>query len=202
MNRFGLPLVFVSILAGVAFGWVIATQAPMPERKTGFEFVDHGPLMVDLTPFTDGNTSWRLVVLGYLHCPDVCPTTMAQLQHLLADEALPLQVLFVSVDPGRDSAQGARQFARRFGEMFDGTTASHGALQAFTRQLGTGYRVPDEPVAKAAKKDEFYLVTHSPVMTLVDPAGRIQARLRPGFDAALAKSQLTRLIGGGISQVR
>lgn len=192
LNQFAVPMVFLSIFSGVAFGVVIATQSPqMTARHAGLEYVDNPELTVDLSPYFEGEGRWQLVVLGYLHCPDVCPTTMAKLQQLLGTNQKPLQVdvLFVSVDPGRDSARAAEAFAKRFGQNFFGTSARHGELEGLTRQLGLGYRVPDD-------SDEFYLVTHSPVITLVNPVGQIRGRLRPGFALKQTRLQLEQLLKG------
>ncbi len=192
-SQFAVPMVFLSILAGVGFGVVIATQSPQPVTPAdGLEVIDNPKLHVDLSEFVEADHSWQLVVLGYLHCPDVCPTTMAELRRLLdvsQQIALPVNVVFVSVDPGRDSSAEADEFARRFGNDFVGVTAPHNDLMRLTRQLGVGYRVPDEG-------QEYYLVTHSPVITIVDPVGRIRGRLRPGFDQERTRMQLEQLING------
>lgn len=198
MNRWGVPLVFASILSGVAFGVVIALWQPPPQAQS-MEVIsvsaEHNRLTIaslekmTVLPEID-DQSWQLVVLGYLHCPDVCPTNLSELQALKAQAALvdlPLKVLFISVDPDRDTPLETQEFASRFGTDFSGTTASHERLQQLTNELGLSYRIPEQ-------RDEFYLVNHSSVISLVDPEYRLRGRLRLGFDQQRSARQIARLI--------
>lgn len=188
MNRFGVPLVILSILSGVAFGLVIATLAPKAPPSP-LEVIQSPTVTVDLSPYVV-DSNWQLVVLGYLRCPDVCPTTLSSLKGLLAQDALsgqPIRVLFVSVDPFRDSPDEVSDYAYRFGEQFTGVTANHAQLQNLTRELGVGYRVP-------AESEAFYLVSHSPVISIVDGRGQLRGRLRPGFEVQDTANQLSDLL--------
>jgi protein SCO1/2 len=198
MNRWGVPLVFASILSGVAFGVVIALWQPPPQAQS-MEVIsvsaEHNRLIIasleklTVLPEID-DQSWQLVVLGYLHCPDVCPTNLSELQALKAQAALvdlPLEVLFISVDPDRDTPLETQEFASRFGTEFSGTTAGHERLQQLTNELGLSYRIPEQ-------RDEFYLVNHSSVISLVDPDYRLRGRLRLGFDQQRSARQIARLI--------
>jgi protein SCO1/2 len=198
MNRWGVPLVFASILSGVAFGVVIALWQPPPQAR-GMEVIpvsaDQNRVAVSsledvaVVPVID-EKSWQLVVLGYLHCPDVCPTSLSELRALKDRPALigqPLKVLFISVDPDRDRPFEVNEFASRFGADFNGTTADHERLQQLTNELGLSYRIPEQ-------RDEFYLVNHSSVISLVDPEYRLRGRLRLGFDQQRSARQILRLI--------
>jgi len=75
----------------------------------------------DGTPLVPGELKghWTLVFLGFTHCPDVCPTTLAELAKAQAQwralpEATRPRLLFVSVDPGRDTVQGVGEYTRFF----------------------------------------------------------------------------------------
>jgi protein SCO1/2 len=89
---------------------------------------------------------WSFVFFGYMSCPDVCPNTLHELNsfyRLLADQAgaepQDLQVIFVSVDPDRDSTENLARYVSHFNNKFIGATAGKGAIERLTRQFGAGY---------------------------------------------------------------
>lgn len=119
---------------------------------------------------------WTFVFFGYLSCPDVCPNTLHELNSFWAlrkDEigADPeeLQVVFVSVDPSRDSTKNLTSYVNHFNRSFIGATAGKGAIDRLTRQFGAGYLL--EPETAPGQ----YLVTHTSAIFLVDPHGRLVA---------------------------
>jgi protein SCO1/2 len=135
---------------------------------------------------------WNLVFVGFTHCPDICPTTLsvlAQAMKPFAAEppATHPQVLFVSVDPERDSPDGAAEYARFFGPDFLAATADHARLQPFTRSLGMVYM--QSPV-----EGGDYTVDHSSSLAVIDPAGRLVAVIRPPLDAQKIAADLRLLI--------
>ncbi|WP_038048666.1 SCO family protein [Thermus caliditerrae] len=100
-----------------------------------------------------------LIFFGYVHCPDVCPTTMLALKRayeaLSPEEQNRVQVVFISVDPERDTPEIADQYAKGFHPRFLGLTGSPETIQEVARSLGvyyqkTQYRGPGE-----------YLVDHT-----------------------------------------
>ena len=129
-------------------------------------------------PFTNESLAgkWSLAFLGYLSCPDICPMTMAKLSNLLpkleeaADE--PVQVLFVSVDPQRDSADKRKDYVNYFNSDILGLGAEHKNLFPFVRNLGLMYSVP-------SGEDENYFVDHSASVVLINPDGLIAAIFKP-----------------------
>jgi protein SCO1/2 len=119
---------------------------------------------------------WSYIFFGYLSCPDVCPNTLHELNQfrtLLKDEigAEPedLQVIFVSVDPDRDSTENLARYANHFNKNFIGATAGKGAIDRLIKQFGAGYILEAETAAGQ------YLVTHTSAIFLVDPLGRMVA---------------------------
>lgn len=126
---------------------------------------------------------WSFVFFGYTHCPDICPITMA----VMADAYPELQainaatqILFVSVDPERDSTEKLAQYVGYFNEHFIGLGGSLDMIHGLTRQIGVPYY--------HSKKDAAgnYLVDHSASIFLLDPAGRLVAK----FSAPHQKAQL------------
>ena len=137
---------------------------------------------------------WSLLFFGYLSCPDVCPMTMHELDlfwRLLEDEAgappPDLQVVFVSVDPARDTPARMRDYIAHFNPAFRGATAAPTDLDRLTRQLGVGYRI--EPETTPGN----YLVAHSSALFLVDPLGRPVATFSQPHYAATLQLQYGRV---------
>ncbi len=119
---------------------------------------------------------WTFVFFGYLSCPDVCPNTLHELNTLwrrLRDEtdADPeqVQVLFVSVDPNRDSTDRLAAYVSHFNRRFIGATAGKGQIDRFARQFGAGYEFEPELAPG------HYLVAHTSAIFLVDPHARAVA---------------------------
>ena len=125
---------------------------------------------------------WSFVYFGYTYCPDVCPTTLAELaraRKLLeqagADAAT--QYVFVSVDPQRDTPQRLAQYVAFFDRTFLGATGSDEALTGLTRQIGVAYAFPE------GKKGDRYAVDHSSIVALFDPDARLHAVFTPPQEA-------------------
>lgn len=119
------------------------------------------------------NGHWTLVFIGFTFCPDVCPTTLAQLALAQKQwEALPEstrpRVLFVSVDPERDTPDRIGEYAHAFHRDTLAATADIPALEAFTRSLSLVF-------AKVALGDgpNQYTIDHSAAMAVLDPQGRM-----------------------------
>ena len=118
---------------------------------------------------------WTLVFIGFTFCPDVCPTTLAQLAQAQRQwEALPEstrpRVLFVSVDPERDTPDRIGEYAHAFHRDTLAATADIPSLEAFTRSLSMVFA--KVPAADGAPADQ-YSIDHSASMALLDPRGRM-----------------------------
>lgn len=129
-------------------------------------------------PFTNESVKgkWSLAFLGYLSCPDICPMTMAKLANLLPKlqqaSDLPVQVLFVSVDPQRDTADKRKDYVNYFNPDIIGLGAEHKDLFPFVRNLGLMYSIP-------TGEEENYFVDHSASVVLINPDGLIAAIFKP-----------------------
>jgi protein SCO1/2 len=112
---------------------------------------------------------WMLIYFGYTFCPDACPTALTNLSgalQTLRQEADPIQPLFVTVDPKRDTAPVLGEYLKSFDPRIEGLTGT----EAQTAAIVKTYRVFAE--AQKAKSDGSYLVDHSSYLYLVDPQGR------------------------------
>lgn len=109
-----------------------------------------------------------LVFFGYTHCPDVCPTTLANLSQVLKQlgpAADSVRVLFVSVDPQRDTPKLLKGYAAAFAPQVVGLTGSDAQLTDVTKRYRVAYR-RDKPDA-----DGNYAVYHSSAVFVFDDKG-------------------------------
>jgi protein SCO1/2 len=125
---------------------------------------------------------WTLVYLGFSHCPDVCPTTLQLLAKAQQDwKALPEtrrpRLLFVSVDPERDTPAIVGDYAHYFSPDTLAASPAPEELARFAQAIGLVYlKVPD------AGAGGGYSMDHSATLVLLDPQGRQAGLLRPPFD--------------------
>lgn len=165
----------------------------LPRRFTDFELIDHNN-----QPFTKANLQghWSIVFFGYTTCPDVCPTTLAALRQfhdLLRNEdaeaAANLQVVFVSVDPMRDTPDKIAAYVKYFGEDYVGATGEYINIFNLARQLNVAFGY------LPGKTEQEYEVTHSGEMALINPEGDFHGffksppdpqKMLPTFESVLA----------------
>jgi protein SCO1/2 len=105
---------------------------------------------------------------GYTHCPDVCPTTLADMAGVmekLGKDADKVQVLFVTVDPERDTRELLAQYPPAFYPTFIGLLGDTAATQQATKAFGIVYQ-------KQASKSGSYTVDHSAGTFLISPSGK------------------------------
>lgn len=118
---------------------------------------------------------WTLVFIGFTHCPDVCPMTLthlaqAQRQWEALPEATRPRVLFVSVDPERDTPERLGDYAHAFHRDTLAATADVPSLERFTRALSMVFaKVPLDRDAP----DGGYTIDHSASLAVLDPQGRM-----------------------------
>lgn len=143
----------------------------------GLELSDHNGQLRTLADFRG-----KVIVLffGYTSCPDICPSTLTRLagvMRVLGSEAGRVQVLFVSLDPERDSAARLKGFVPWFHPSFLGLRGDAGQIKAVTEE----FRVFS--ARKEVAGELGYVLDHSSGAYVFDPAGRI--RLYVKDDAAI-----------------
>ncbi|HXN16446.1 MAG TPA: SCO family protein [Usitatibacter sp.] len=132
-----------------------------------------------------------VVVFGYTQCPDVCPTTLADLAsalRLLGGEASRVQVLFVTVDPKRDTPELLRQYVPAFHPDFLGLFGDDAALTKVTKDFHVYAR------ERAGRTAETYTVDHSAQSFAFDPEGRLRLLMGYGTSPAMIASDLRLLL--------
>jgi protein SCO1/2 len=131
------------------------------------------------------------VFFGYIHCPDVCPTTLADFSlalQQLGPQAERVQVIFVTVDPHRDTPDLLKQFVPAFNPGFLGMYTDEETL----KQLAHEYKVVYQKTAVKGVDD--YLIDHSAGTYIYDPQGHLRLLIPYGSSPdAIAQDLITLL---------
>jgi protein SCO1/2 len=196
MRRFltiGLFLVAAGFLAGCE------KQSSTPKFKltdvTGVNFgkelalTDHNGRHRTLTDFKG-----KVVVLffGFIHCPDVCPTTLAELaqvERALGPDAKKMQVLFVTVDPERDTPELLKQYVPSFHPDFLGLYGDAAATARAAKEFKIFFQ-------KQPQADGGYSMDHSAATYVLDPQGRLRLFAQYGAGAPALLHDIRILLQG------
>lgn len=121
---------------------------------------------------------WSFIFFGFSNCPYVCPTTLAQLnmmeKQLKADGVTNLpQVLMVSVDPSRDTAQRMHSYVTSFNPAFIGLRASVDKTLKLAKEMKVSFAKVQAPGNDSSR----YTITHTATITVVGPEGKVRAYL-------------------------
>jgi protein SCO1/2 len=142
---------------------------PDPQKAFDFTLTDQNG-----KPFRLDSLRGKLVlmVFGFTHCPNICPTTLADLASVY--RKLPptaqrrLQVLFVSVDPERDTPRVLKDYVPFFDEHFIGLTGSPEQIAKTAKAYGAVYEHSYQSSQVAAN---YYTINHSTYLYVISPAG-------------------------------
>jgi protein SCO1/2 len=113
-----------------------------------------------------------LIFFGYASCPDICPTTMAQLTEVvnkLGDRAKDVKIVFISVDPHRDTPDILQAYVKAFSSSAIGLTGNENQVAELARRYRVAYQI-EKP--KPGDSTEVYDVTHSRGVFIFDRFGR------------------------------
>jgi protein SCO1/2 len=112
-----------------------------------------------------------LLFFGYTHCPDVCPMTLAEFEKVkraLGSEASQLAVIFISLDPARDTPAVLKAFVGNFDAHFYGLTGDRATVDAVAGKYNASYRI-----RKVAGSSDYY-VDHTAFAYLIGPDGKVR----------------------------
>lgn len=189
MNKLQAGLVaFIALVIGVIAAVTLAPPGganktqhvslyPQARALPDFQLVDHNK-----QPFTPANLigRWSLVFVGYTYCPDICPTTLAelkgiypQLQKIPTDS--PIQVVLLSVDPNRDTPERLNEYINFFHSDFMAVSGEHAQLFPLVRAMGMMYSMSE------SSDNPNYLVDHSSSVVVVNPKAQVVGRFKPDF---------------------
>lgn len=132
-------------------------------------------------PFTQERLAghWTLAFFGFISCPDICPPTLATLAKMYRElkprEQADLQVLFISVDPARDTPEALARYLAGFHRDFLGLTGEPARLRKLALEWQSGF----EPAVPGSGDEQ---IEHSGNLVLINPQGEVHAFLRPPFE--------------------
>ena len=157
-----------ALVAAVLLAWIPPAGASDPPAPSRGEFT------LDSTrgPVNLGDLEGKVVMLffGYTSCPDVCPLSLAKigacLSSLGAEQAQDVGALFITLDPGRDTAERMRQYAEFFHPGIIGLTGSKGEVDVLTARYGVTYERKQSPESALG-----YTISHSDTILLLDRDG-------------------------------
>lgn len=165
-----------------------ATLYPQARALSSFEAADQHGRRFDNTQL---HGKWSLIFFGYRSCPDICPTTLATLtsvqKNLPPEIQTVVQMIFVTVDPERDSPEKLNEYAGFFSSYLIALHLSEPVLAAFARDIGVAYvKVP---------QGDTYVMDHSVRIFLINPRGERHAIFSPtvgtqGFSVEKVASDL------------
>ncbi len=172
------------LLIGVVAAGVFIFSKPASFRGTSY--TEPYPVAPEIELTRADGSSFRLsemrgkvvmLFFGYTSCPDVCPTTLAEFKQALEElgaKSDQVQVLFVTVDPERDTPQRAQEYVDHFNPKFIGLSGSETELAKVWNDYGV-FRETVQGTSAAG-----YLVNHTARVTLIDQQGNL--RVSFGFD--------------------
>ena len=144
-------------------------------------------------PRTLADFRGKVVVMffGYTHCPDVCPTTLAemkQVMQILGNDAQRLQVLFVTVDPARDTPDLLSRYVPSFHPSFLGLYGDTAATEKVAKDFKIAYRIA------AGKTADGYTVDHSAASLVFDTQGNLRLFINYGLAADKIAPDIKKLL--------
>ncbi len=121
---------------------------------------------------------WSVLFFGFTHCPDICPNTLNEMNGVvtqLSQDQLPVpQVVFITVDPVRDTVEKMAEYVGYFNEDFIGVSGDLTDITKLTTQLGIVASYTADPDGGTG-----YSVDHTASMLVIDPELRVRAKLNP-----------------------
>ena len=151
-----------------------------PDAFRGTTYAEPYPVAPEIQLIRAGGTNFRLsemrgkivaLFFGYTSCPDVCPTTMAELKQALdkvGPQADQVQVLFVTVDPQRDTPEKVQEYVNHFNSDFIGLSGPEPDLAKVWSEYGVFRQIVDGTSAAG------YIVDHTARVTLIDQQGNLR----------------------------
>ncbi|HET7811341.1 MAG TPA: SCO family protein [Steroidobacteraceae bacterium] len=196
-NRYWIWMAAVAVVAALAGAYVArtlnapavpsleaGTSLPEPRVLPDFNLVDTHGAATTLAGLRGHPT---LVFFGFTHCPDVCPTTLAQLASVQKQAAIPsLKVALISVDPERDTPEQLGAYVGSFGGDFIGLTGSAPEILKATKGFGVAAARVDLPGGN-------YTMDHSAAVFALDSQARIVAIFTPPLSVPALTRDMERL---------
>ena len=135
-----------------------------------------------------------VLFFGFTYCPDICPTTLSTMAQALKrfseEERKQIQVVFISVDPERDTVKRLEEYVNFFNKDFIGITDTTENVAKIAKQYAVGY---EKFYPKNKSKDE-YTIDHSTQSFIIDKTGLVVELIKHGSKPSLIKTQINRYL--------
>jgi protein SCO1/2 len=176
------------ILLSIVVGLFVMTSCTSYEFKGAT--IEPPDVAVDFTLTDQNSNTFRLadqrgkvvvIFFGYTNCPDICPATMSDMQvvmNRLGDQRDQLKVVFITVDPERDTSERLQRFIGMFNQDIIGLTGDQATLSSVYKAYGAGATRRDLPDSALV-----YAMDHTATSTIIDKQG--QRRLLFGFGTSV-----------------
>jgi protein SCO1/2 len=137
---------------------------------------------------SDSDGMWRVMFIGYMHCPDLCPLTLVDYKQaigMLGEDAAEVRFVFISVDAQRDTPEKLRPYLDHFDPSIIGFSADDATLSQIQPDYGFFYerRLESDPLA-------VYSIDHSTRSYLIDPQGLLRASFSYATDPEIITKTL------------
>ena len=162
------------------------TVVPTPRKIAAVELIDKNNAAFGAANFEG---QWSLVFMGFTSCGHVCPMTMARIRTIRDGVSTPLNVVFVSVDPNRDSPEKIKSYVEGYASNFMGVTGSPAELDKLANALGAPYFVDTDP--------ENYIVDHPSTLFLINPDAALAGVISQPLEIEAVIAELDELLGAG-----
>jgi protein SCO1 len=162
---------YIAIPAALLLTCACQMTHALAARPT-FSLVDQRGSPVTLR---DLRGTWLVVFFGFTHCPDICPTALQNAAGALAalgPGSQPLRVLFITVDPDRDTPAVLKEYLAHFDRRIIGLTGSRGQIVEAARAFGAY-----SGIAEGVSQDPARVIEHSASFEVYDAAGAFRRRV-------------------------
>jgi protein SCO1 len=186
----GVLVLVAGVMVGLAFrgGTQGGAGNPLAISVGGkFSLVDQNG-----NKFTDADLKgkWQLVFFGYTHCPDVCPTALNDLSlalDQLGGREKQVGIVFISVDPARDTPEVLKSYVESFGGPIEALTGTPDEVAQAAKDYKVFY-------AKHPRADGGYDMDHSALIYVMDPNGRFVSTFTPDDTSDTMAARLKKLV--------
>ncbi|WP_317932826.1 SCO family protein [Halioxenophilus sp. WMMB6] len=142
---------------------------------------------------------WSLLFFGFTHCPDICPTTLYELnraiKQLPPQLAAKVQVTLVSVDPARDTSQVIADYVQQFNDGFTGITGEFVDLKLFANSVSVPFvKVPVTGPHAQHMGANAYQIDHGAQLVVVNPDGNYHAFFKAPIEGDVVAKQLPAIV--------
>jgi protein SCO1/2 len=197
-----LIIAVMALSTGFIVSWMLNDSKPV-KLEAGLWFGDQAKILPDFRLLDHNNQTlgkseltgkWSLMFFGYTHCPDICPTSLQTLSDMLnaiddIDVRRKVQVIFVSVDPDRDTPAILKTYVQYFHPDLIGASASVPELNRLTGVIGIAHSRD-----KNIENQSVYGVSHSSAIALLNPEVEFAGLFRAPHDGLAMARDLVKII--------